>query len=150
MIQTLNIAAGEAAAVLAVLQIQGYVRREESDWMTTSAGEEVSGSKMPRYKIDRVERILAELSDRIKEVNGNSRAPFRVRQAVAFGDFLLKRCQVQAPDVGIEVANSKRHHQAIPKSQVSAFLKNLKGKSSLVRIEPYELWMSQRSHRKIF
>src|SRR5579871_6690596 len=46
MIRTLNIAAAEAVDVLALLQIQGYVQREGSEWMTTAAGEEVSGSKM--------------------------------------------------------------------------------------------------------
>jgi hypothetical protein len=149
MIQTLKITAGEAADVLAVLRIQGYVQREGSEWMTTAAGEEVSASKMPRYRSDRVEKILAKLSSRIKTVNGDSGAPFRVGRAVAFGDFLLKRSRVQAPDVGVELANRKATHQPISKSQVSTFLKDLR-KTSIVHIEPFEDWMAQRSHRKIF
>jgi hypothetical protein len=149
MIQTLKITVGETADVLAVLRIQGYVQREESEWMTTAAGEEVSGSKMPRYRSDRVENILAKLSSRIKTVNGDSEAPFRVRRAVAFGDFLLKRSRVQAPDVGVELANRKPTHQPISKSQVWAFLRALR-KTSIVHIEPFEHWMAQRSHRKIF
>jgi hypothetical protein len=150
MIRTLNITATEAADVLAVLEIQGYVQREESEWMTTAAGEEVSGSKMPRYRNDRVENVLAEVSDRIKNVNRDPRAQFRVRQAVAFGDFLSKRSRVQAPDVGIELTSLRRTAPIISKSQGSAFLKDLKGKTSLLIIKPYEIWMSQRSHRKIF
>jgi hypothetical protein len=150
IIQTLKITAGEAADVLAVLQIQGYIQREQSEWMTTAAGEEVSGSKMPRYTSDRVDKILTEIGSRIKTVNGDSRAPFKVRQAVAFGDFLSKSSRVQAPDVGVELANRRRNNQAISKSQVLAFLKDLKGKTALVHVEPYEHWMSQRSHRKIF
>jgi hypothetical protein len=132
------------------LQIQRYVQREDSEWMTTAAGEEVSGSKMPRYKSDRVEELLADLSSRIRTLNRDSGAPFRVRRAVAFGDFLLKRSRVQAPDVGIELADRNRDAQVIYKSQISAFLKNLNGKTSVIHVEPYEAWMSQRSHRKLF
>jgi hypothetical protein len=103
----------------------------------------------PRYRSDRVVRLLAELSGRIRNVNGDSGAQFRISKAVAFGDFLSKRSRVQAPDVGIELTNRKSNAQVISKSQVAALLKDLNWKTSLVHIEPSEHRMSQRSHRKI-
>jgi hypothetical protein len=38
-------------------------------WITTISGETVSGSKTPRFTLERVENVLASLSKRIKEIN---------------------------------------------------------------------------------
>src|SRR6476660_1065932 len=55
MIRTLKISAAEAGSALAVLNLQGYIQPggEEAEWITTPAGEEISGSKMPRYTRDK-------------------------------------------------------------------------------------------------
>lgn len=102
MVKTLSIYAAEAENVVMILKVQGYIQhsREASDWVTTPAGEEISGSKMPRYTNDSVDRALSEVNDRIKRINEESGAKFRVTKAVAFGDFLSKRARVQAPDIG--------------------------------------------------
>jgi hypothetical protein len=59
---------------------------------------------------------------------------------------------VQAPDVGVEVAERKQqnNHAGIPKPDLEAFLKRLKGRSSVLNVRPYESWMSERVHHKLF
>jgi hypothetical protein len=154
MIRTLKISAAEAGSALAVLNLQGYIQPggEEAEWITTPAGEEISGSKMPRYTRDKVDRALAEFAVRLKEANKDSKSAYKAKQAVAFGDFLSKQVRVQAPDVGVEVAERKQknNHAGIPKPELEAFLKRLKGRSSVLNVRPYESWMSERVHRKLF
>jgi hypothetical protein len=77
---------------------------------------------------------------------------YKVKQVVAFGDFLSKQVRVQAPDVGVEVAKGKQQNNPadIPKAEVDVFLKQLKGKSSVLNVRRYESWMSERTHRKLF
>ena len=154
MIRTLKISAAEAEKALAVLKLQGYVQpgEAEAEWITTPAGEEISGSKMPRYTRDKVDRALAEFAVRLKEANKDSKSAYKVKQAVGFGDFLSKQVRVQAPDVGVEVAVRKQHNNRadIPKAEVEVFLKLLKGKSSVLNVRRYESWMSERVHRKLF
>jgi hypothetical protein len=154
MIRTLKISAVEAGNALAVLNLQGYIQPggEEAEWITTPAGEEISGSKMARYTREKVDRALAEFAVRLKEANKDSKSAYKVKQVVAFGDFLSKQVRVQAPDVGVEVAERKQqnNHADIPNSELEVFLKVLKGKSSVLNVRRYESWMSERVHRKLF
>jgi hypothetical protein len=154
MIRTLKISAVEAANALAVLNLQGFIQPggEEAEWITTPAGEEISGSKMARYTREKVDRALAEFAVRLKEANKDSKSAYKVKQVVAFGDFLSKQVRVQAPDVGVEVAERKQqnNHADIPNSELEVFLKILKGKSSVLNVRRYESWMSERVHRKLF
>jgi hypothetical protein len=154
MIRTLKISAVEAGNALAALNLQGYIQPggEEAEWITTPAGEEISGSKMARYTREKVDRALAEFAVRLKEANKDSKSAYKVKQVVAFGDFLSKQVRVQAPDVGVEVAERKQqnNHADIPNSELEVFLKVLKGKSSVLNVRRYESWMSERVHRKLF
>jgi hypothetical protein len=110
------------------------------------------------------------LKDRIKQNNKDPQAPFRVSDAVAFGDFLLPdRARVQAADVGIRLARSEStttrrarnqspaHQNPIPAPPRSAsdaqaerkFLRDLRAKSAHLNLRPYADWMRTRSHRSL-
>ena len=155
MAKALHIGPAAAKQALAMLEMQGYVKPAGSkdQWMTTPAGESVSGSKMPRYSRERVEQSLASFADHLKLVNQDSSAEYKIADAVAFGDFLSKRARVQAADVGIrlEPRNALAHHPhwASERSRQEAFLKQLRGKTPLLNVQRFADWMSARTHRKL-
>jgi hypothetical protein len=165
---TLKINRSEAEQALAFLQAQGYVQpaghgRPASDareWMTTPAGETVSGAKAPRFTRESVEQALTALQNRIKANNKNRQAPFRITNAVAFGDFLLPDgARVQSADVGIRLARQEEAKQkdapvveARSASEAKAersFLRDLRARSTHLNLRPYADWMRQRNHRDL-
>jgi len=88
LIRTLNISPYDADRILAILQFHGYVSRADTgQWLTTAAGETISGSKQPRFQRQNVEGAVSALFDRIAAINLESSSEFRVTEAVAFGDF---------------------------------------------------------------
>src|SRR5882672_817513 len=156
---TLKINRREAEQALAFLQAQGYVQPQgtKGQWITTRAGETVSGAKSPRFTPESVQQALTALKDRIRDNNKNRQAPFRITDAVAFGDFLLPdRGRVQSADVGIRLArreDSQRKNLSTvePRSASDAkaernFLRELRAKSTHVTLRPYADWMRRRSH----
>lgn len=151
--KTLKVSVADARQVVAVLEMQGYVKAQDSDWTTTPSGYEVSGSAMPRLQRERVEQAVHHLADWIKVVNQDSTAAYRVTRAVAFGDFLNKTgSRVQPADVGIRL--QPRNEIDAPQSATrqkseQAFLKRLRGRSPMLRLIRYEEWMSQRSNQKL-
>ena len=78
--ECLNIEAKDAKQILAILQMQGYVRLKENtdEYLTTGSGETVSKSKLPRLKRESVEKALSRLwptgSPRLIETRGRSSA----------------------------------------------------------------------------
>ena len=103
---TLKINRAEAQQALNFLMAQGYVQpaRAKGEFLTTPAGETVSGAKAPRFTRESVQQALQALADRIQQNIKNPEAPFRVTDAVAFGDFLIPdRARVQSADVGINL-----------------------------------------------
>src|SRR5579863_2118510 len=59
LVRALKISPAAAKQALAILEMQGYVKATGSaEWITTPAGEIVSGSKLPRYTRETVERSL--------------------------------------------------------------------------------------------
>jgi hypothetical protein len=153
--ETLGIAAAEATKVLTIMEMQGYVKPTQGgkEWLTTSAGETVSGSKLPHFTRERVESAFSALKQRIAAVRKDFKSPFKITAAVAFGDFLGDRPRVQAPDVGIEFARRKTDHAARGSATESkervAFLKQLRGKNTPLNLQPFQDWMSRRSHLKL-
>jgi hypothetical protein len=155
MAKSLKISIAAAKHVTSVLQLQGYVAPAEGtdQWLTTEQGNMVSGSAAPRYTRKRVEEALASLRQRIKSANNDSQAPYTITDAVAFGDFLNAAPRVQAPDVGVRLS-SRKAKEGSPRSAIEhaaqrAFLKQLQGRNAIVHVQPYEDWMSARSHRKL-
>jgi len=155
MSKSLKISVASAKQAIAVLQLQGYVTPSEGtdEWLTTEQGNVVSGSAAPRFTAKRVEEALSSLRERIKSVNKDARAPYKIIDAVAFGDFLNAPARVQAPDVGVHLS-SRRGEKEIPRSATEhaaqqAFLKQLQGKNAILHVRPYQDWMSARSHRKL-
>jgi hypothetical protein len=171
---TLKINRREAEQALAFLQAQGYVQpardggparkdgaaRGEQQWTTTPAGETVSGAKPPRFTPESVQQALAALKDRVGDNNKNRQAPYRVTDAVAFGDFLLpNRARVQSADVGIRLARREDWHRKVastaePRSASDAkaernFLRELRAKSAHLTLRPYADWMRRRSHLEL-
>jgi hypothetical protein len=165
----------DARQVMAVLQIQGYIKpaRGTLEWITTPAGEAVSCSKPPRFTRESIEHALDTLHQRMKAFNEDPNSPFKVSRAVAFGDFLSDRQRFQPPDVGVDLvrnnstrgasrSNESKRGMLIPeerepKQEVSAkersaqraVLKKLRAKTQLVHIQLYQDWMSSRSHRTL-
>lgn len=153
--KTVNLTPAAAKEALAILEMQGYVKPAESkgEWITTPAGESVSGSKFPKYSRETVERSLASFADHIRRVNQDSSAEYKIADAVAFGDFLSGRARVQAADIGIrlEPRNPAAHHPhwAGERERQEAFLKQLRGKTPLLDLQPFAEWMRARTHRKL-
>jgi hypothetical protein len=148
-VEALHIRNAEAKQALIVLAMQGYVKAEGSEWLTTINGETVCGSAAPRYSLESMDGALEELAARIGEVNRDRSSPFHVEQAVAFGDFLLRNSRAQAADIGIRVAarhSGKAGSVSIPEN---TFLRSLRGRTPLLHILPYEPWMSVRTHRSL-
>jgi hypothetical protein len=159
---TLKIDRREAEQALAFLQAQGYVQPQgtKGQWITTPAGETVSGANPPRFTPESVQQALTALKDRIRDNNKNRQAPFRITAAVAFGDLLLSdRARVQSADVGIRLArreDSQRKNLSTvePRSASDAkaernFLRELRAKSTHVTLRPYAGWMRQRTHHDL-
>src|SRR5260370_1057215 len=72
------------------------------------AGETVSGAKPPRFTRASVDQALAALKNRIKQSNKDPRIPYRITDAVAFGDVLLPDlARVQSAHVGIPLARRR-------------------------------------------
>jgi hypothetical protein len=153
---SLKIARPEAEKVIALLGAQGYVKpaSEAHQFITTPAGEAVSGAKPPRFTPENVELALEALADRIQQLNKEATAPFKVTAAVAFGDFLLTdRARVQAADVGIRLVR-RDELGGEPRSATEAraerqFLRELRGKTAFLTVKSYADWMSKRSHRAL-
>ena len=152
MIATLKVSRQDAEQVIAILQLQGYVKPalESQGWLTTLNGETVSGSKPPRFTPEKTSEALSVLQKRIKTVNQDRKSEFQVSDAVAFGDFLVGRSRVQAADVGVRLtARKARAGERNSAREEIAFLKQLRAKSALVQLHRYESWMSHRSHRQL-
>ena len=154
MARTLSITEAEAKQVRAVLELQGYVKPSgTNEWMTTLSGEEVSGSKQPRYRRETIGQALSWLGKRIAEANRDSGTRYRVVEAVAYGDFLDDRPLVQAADVGIQLVQRESGEvgpdSAIERKTQQEFLKQLQGRTSLVHVRQFENWMSARTHRRL-
>jgi CTP-dependent riboflavin kinase len=71
MIDALKLSRQDAEQFIAILQLQGYVTPalESQGWLTTVNGETVSGSKAPRFTLEKVNEALSALQKRIKTVN---------------------------------------------------------------------------------
>lgn len=149
----LKISRRDAEQVIVLLAAQGYVQRASGtgEWMTTPAGESVSGAKLPRYTRESVEQAVESLKERIKQVNQDLKAVFRITDATAFGDFLLKdRTRVQAADVAIGLTprgEAGGEPGSVPVARAERqFLRQLRGGTALLHVRPYADWMSKRSH----
>jgi len=154
MAAVLTIPRKDADQVIALLEAQGYVARaEKNQWMTTAAGESVSGAKMPRFGRQNVEEALKSLKGRITDINKDKSSAYKIAKAVAFGDFLLQdRAKVQAADVGVRLLPPGKVIEPRSASDAKAearFLKDLRGKMQMLTLRPYADWMSKRLHRKL-
>lgn len=151
---TLRIGLPPAKEAIAVLELQGYIEpaAKSGKWRVTEQGEIVSGTKPPRFTRQSVEDALDGIRDRIKSANQDPQAPYKIAEAVAFGDFLRDAARVQAADVGIRLA-PKSDSLPIGSAQEHAaeldFLKQLRGKTALLHVIPYEDWMGSRSHQRL-
>jgi len=154
MAKALKIGLPEAKQAIVVLELQGYIEPagQTGKWRITEQGDLVSGSKSPRFTRQSVEQALDELRHRIKAVNEDSNADYKITDAVAFGDFLGDAARFQAAEVGIRLMPKKPEASTASAKQNRAelaFLKQLGGKTALLHVERYEEWMRSRSHRDL-
>ena len=147
-----GIKVAEAGPALTLLQMQGYIKPAEgkNEWMTSVDGDAVSGAASPRFSVKTVKQALEDLRGRIAAVNKDVKSEIRVGRAVAFGDFLADRPQVQAADVGIElVRRNARGAKRISKADERGFLKTLRAGKQMIRLLRFEAWMLDRAHQRI-
>jgi hypothetical protein len=155
LVDTLRITPKDAMNVIPIMEMQGYVKAAHGkpEWLTTPAGETVSGSKLPHFTRERIKSALAGLKQRIAAARKDPKAPFQISKAVAFGDFLTDQSRLQAPDVGIELLRRKSQSAATVSGAENkerlAFLRQLRGKNAPLNLQPYQEWMTQRSHEKL-
>lgn len=152
--KVLKISLSQAKEATAVLQLQGYVEPvgKAEKWRVSEQGDLVSGAKSPRFTLKGVQDALAVLRDRIKVTNADPDAPYRIIDAVAFGDFLSDAARVQAAEVGIRLEPKSDTSATSSAKQHAAeleFMKQLRGKTALLHVIPYEEWMSSRSHLRL-
>jgi hypothetical protein len=149
--KSLLIPVAQARDVIQALELQGYVKQVENsqEWLTTLNGEAVSGSKLPRFDRQGVEKTLSSLAERIKFVNKDPRSPYKVAQAVAFGDFLSNRFLAQAADVEIQLVARDAASESDTRKSKREFLKKVRARDLKVNLMIYEPWMSQWSHRDL-
>jgi hypothetical protein len=149
LIATLKVTRKDAGKILTLLQMQGYVQKTENgEWLTTASGEIVSGSKLPRFSLANIDQALSALSARTADINSDLHSEFRISNAVAFGDFLKRPPKSQAADVGIELRQRVAGKQR-DKTEERNFLKQIAARNRFLHLQPYEEWMSQRSHRRL-
>ncbi len=143
MADSLKIGVADAKRVIPILELQGYVKPAGSnEWMTTLSGEDVSGSKPPRFTRERVAQALDDLRIRIAEINRDSKAPYKITEAVAFGDFLSDRPRVQSAEAGIRLEpRGTGADDARDGVQQRDFLRQLRAKGGVIQVGPYEPWM---------
>jgi hypothetical protein len=150
----LRISLSQAKEATAVLQLQGYIEPvgNSGKWRVSEQGDLVSGAKSPRFTRKSVEDGLAALRDRIKVVNDDPSAAYKITEAAAFGDFMRDAARVQAAEVGIRLLR-RSDAAATPSAKEYAAelncLKQLRGKTALLHVAPYEDWMSSRSHIRL-
>lgn len=151
MADALKISVADAKRVIPILELQGYVKPAgANEWMTTLSGEDVSGSKLPRFTRDRVAQALDDLRGRICEINRDSKAPYKITEAVAFGDFMSDRPRVQFAEVGIKLERRGSGADAPGAAlQQRDFLRQLHAKGGVIQVRPYEFWMRERTHRNL-
>jgi hypothetical protein len=134
MARSLRISHAEARKVVVIFELQGYVKPalDNDGWLTTLDGESLSGSKSPRFNPERVNESLEALKDLIRTNNLQKKSAFQITQAVAFGDFLIGRAQVQAADVGVQIVSRKEQRTQGSKAAAEGpFLKELKADTSV-------------------
>jgi hypothetical protein len=143
----LNIGAKDAKQILEILQMQGCVQQKDNadEYLTTASGEAVCGSKLPRMKRESVEEALSTITERIEAINRDLRAKFSIRKAVAFGDFLSKRTQVQAADVGVMTRRTPVSSNEDNDEEEQTFLKTDSSEES-VRPRPALSAVDERAH----
>jgi hypothetical protein len=151
MAGSLKIGVADAKRVIPILELQGYVKPAgANEWMTTLSGEDVSGSKPPRFTRERVAQALDDLRRRIGEINRDSKAPYKITEAVAFGDFMSDRPRVQAAEVGIRLEwRAIGADRAGDGVQQRDFFRQLHVKGGVIQVRPYEPWMRERTHRSL-
>lgn len=151
--ESLKIVMADVKRALPLLELQGYVKpKGPSQWITTSSGDAVAGAKAPRFNREAVLNALAELGKQIAQINHDANSEFKITRAVAFGDFLRGSSRVQAPDIGVQLAQRGPAIVRGPVQQHRAmreFLKKLRGRRAALNLIPYEEWMGARSHRDL-
>jgi hypothetical protein len=146
----LQVNSKQAQQILAILEMQGYVAREGNDWLTTAAGESVSKSKKAQFPPESINNALETLKERIQAINRDKRCEFKITNAVAFGDFLTGRAQVQAAEVGVQLMRRELSDDPHDNDRKRMeFMNSLRRKSRLFTIETYRPWMTRRSHRRL-
>lgn len=147
MADALKIGVADAKRVIPILELQGYVKPAgANEWMTTLSGEDVSGSKPPRFTRERVAQALEDLRRRVAEINRDSKAPYKITKAVAFGDFLSDRPRVQSAEVAISL---ERRGSGADDAGERDFLRQLHTKGGVIQVRPFEPWMRERTHRSL-
>ena len=134
MADSLKIGVADAKRVIPILELQGYVKPAgANEWMTALSGEDVSKSKPPRFTRERVAQALDDLRGRIADINRDSKAPYKITEAVAFGDFLSDRPRVQSAEVGIHLERRRADDADLETAVRRDLLRQLHAKGGVIQ-----------------
>ncbi len=152
--KSLRIGKRDAAQIVAILELQGYVKASGGrEYLSTEDGNAVAGSSVPRFGREKVRQALSLLRKRMRAANEDPKGRYQVAQAVAFGDFLTGRPRVQPADVGVRLELRNRGKDGMVSASENAarkaFLTQLRQKSAMLRLQLYEEWMGARSHERL-
>lgn len=104
-------------------------------------------TKILRFTKASVETALSDLRERIQAANDDPTAPYRVVEAVVFGDILSDQQRLQGAEVGIQLEPRRSGLRA---SDANDFIRQLRGKNATrLHLQRYERWMNARVHLKL-
>jgi DNA-binding transcriptional MocR family regulator len=177
MAKLLGVSRERAEQIVAALAAAGYIERlgGHRAWRNTAAGNAVAGvSKASPVNRTTVEKNLAALLDRIRQVNQDRRFLYRVDQALVFGPFVTTTGPVRAVDVALRLApsepDSARREKLIRERAEQAAragkrfpsftarmnwgqdeVRNfLKGRARSIALHDLEEWMLGEPHRMVW
>ena len=146
--RALGVSAATARKVAGDLELVGYaeaVRGKRETWRNTKAGNSIAGVKPARLTRKTAEELLADVADRAAAMNLNKEAGVTVRKIVAFGGINTDHEKVQDIDLGVELEAKDSEER-----DVEAVLRELRGKSPMLKMHPLKGWMVSLPGRPVY
>jgi hypothetical protein len=110
-------------------------------------------AKTARFTREAGEQALSDLADRIQTNNYDPSSEYAVSEAVALETFYPISREFRLPMSGSGLLHKRLIQSdsgsAVEHKAEEGFLKQLRGKTAVIHIQPFEAWMSARSHRKL-
>jgi hypothetical protein len=122
--------------------------RKPGAWRNTKAGNLVAGVRPPRLTRAKAEELLTDLTDRASAYNLKADAPVRFVKIVGFGAINGKHEKIQDIDLGVQI--EPRDEGPISKADQNAALKELRGRSTALKLHPVEGGLAKMPGRVVW